>query len=169
MTAAREMLEDVLADFSRETGCEVGLDENNGCTFQLAMTVFNLTFLPKSGQVLLWSVIGRMEMDANAGGRARRLLEMNDGWRQSRGGTFMLDRETGLVMLADRRSVAAIGSADDFARWLTEIEDGCRFAVDALEFAFPYVDDDPLEDDDESTFVEIDGPEAASAETEGAK
>lgn len=169
MTAAREMLEDVLADFSRESGRKIELDENNGCTFQVALTIFNLMFLPKSSQVLLWSVIGRMEMDANAGGRARRLLEMNDGWRQSRGGTFMLDRETGLVLLADRRSVAAIGSADDFARWVDEIEDGCRFAVDALEFAFPYVDDDPLEDDDESTFVEIDGPEAASGRKEWSK
>ena len=147
MTAAREQLEDVLAEFSRETGQTVALDENNGCTIRVSVAFYNLTFLPKSGQVLLWTVIGRMERDANAGPRARKLLELNDGWEGSRGGTFMLDRETDLVLLADRRSVAAIASADDLAAWIGEIESAGRFAVDAVEFQCPYVDDDPLEDD----------------------
>lgn len=144
---AREQLESVLAEFSRETGQTIGLDENNGCTIQVSLAFYNLVFLPKAGQILLWVILGRLEHDANVGARARRLLEMNDGWQESCGGSFMFDRENGLVILADRRSVESIYTADNLAAWIGELERGYRFAVKQLEFKYPYVDDDPLDED----------------------
>ena len=157
MNDHREQFEGVLEEFSRLTGRELRLDEHNGCSFLVSGDACEMTYLPESDHILLWMVLGRMGDDANAGPRARRLLELNDGWQGSGGGTFMLDPEARLVTLADRRSAVAIASADHLAAWINALHTAYVSALDAMEFDYPYVDDDPPEDkvDDERLIREI--------------
>ena len=159
MNDCREQFEGVLDEFSRLTGRELRLDGNNGCSFLVSGVPCEMTYLPESDHVLMWMVLGRMGDDANAGPRARRLLELNDGWQGSGGGTFMLDPEARLVLLADRRSATAISSADHLAAWIYALHLAYNAAFDALEFDYPYVDDDPL-DEDEPFVREIPSPTA---------
>lgn len=143
----RETLEGVLADFARETGRELKLDSRNGCTFFVADMPMNLTLLPSSGQVLLWSWLGKLGDDVNAPRRARRLLELNDAWEGSHGGTFMMDPETGVVMIADRRHVESVCDADRFSAWIESIVAGITEGYTVTEREFPYVDDGLFEDE----------------------
>lgn len=137
----REMFEGVLADFARETGRELRLDARGGCAFFVADMPFNLQLLPTSGQILAWSQMGRLGDDANAPRRARALLELNDAWEGSCGGTFMMDPDTGVVFLADRRGVETICDADRLAAWIDSLASGLVAGYRVTEIDFPYVDD----------------------------
>lgn len=148
MNDIREQFEGVLEEFSRVTGRELRLDENNGCSLLVSGIPCEMTYLPDSDHLLMWMVLGRMGDDANAGPRARRLLELNDGWQGSGGGTFMLDPAARLVLLADRRSALAISSADHLAAWINALLAAYNAALDTMEFDYPYVDDDPPEEDE---------------------
>lgn len=141
----REQVEALLADFARETGKELMPDEAGGVSFVMDNTVFNLVLLPKSEQLLLWTWVGDLGRDGNAPRRARRLLELNDGFEGSHGGTFMVDPEREIVMLADRRGLATVGDPDRFAAWIDALHTAADAAWAELEYDFPFVDDEPLE------------------------
>ncbi len=143
----RELANGLLAELGELTGRTLKLDENDGCSFLFEGWVMNVMLLPKSGHLILMGVLGRMENDANAPRRARRLLEMHDAWQESKGLTFMLDPEARTVLAADRRAIESLDDANVLAAWIERFHDAAAFAWDELEFNYPYVDDDPLEDE----------------------
>lgn len=150
--STREDFENIVAELSTAIGAEIKVDETGGATFLFGDAILTIMFLPESEQILLYTQLGFIGEDANGSRRARWMLEQNDGWQSV--GTFMVDPDTGVAMLADRRSILDIYSADHLAAWCEQFVAALDYDWDYFDIMLPYVDDDP-DDEEQSADISI--------------
>ncbi len=169
MENAREQMELLLRELSDAIGVDIALDDVNGSTFMYRDMVMNLSLLPESGNVLLWTVIGRLEHDGNAPARVHWMLEQHDGGVGTKGCTFMLDRNNDAVLVGDRRALVELETADHLALWIETVFRVAREAFITFEHDFPYADDEMFDEDVEDEDADGEVAEDEGIEGEGAE
>ena len=145
--SAYDNFENLLAEFSRESGVEFERLENGAAVLSVGddgATLVNLQLLPESGKLLAWSAVGQLGDDENAAARAEHLLKVNDSGFVESGFTLALDPDSGEVVAHDVRDLEWFDSPDRFAAWLEAAADLVRDVRIQCDELFPFVDDEPL-------------------------
>ena len=144
-----ESYENLLAEFSRESGIEVERGKDS-LTATLAVgddgaLIVNLELLPESGKLLAWAAVGRLGDDENAAARAGYLLSVNDVSLIESGFVISLDPRTDEVVAHDVRELGWFDGADRLAAWIEAIAELVRGVRIKCDERYPYVDDEEAE------------------------
>ena len=143
---ARDQFEQVLADFSAESGIEVSLGEDNVAVINMEDASLMLNFLPQSGEVVAWSTVGFLTGDSCDAKRIELLLKWNDDPEVTEGFSFALSETDGRILVHDHRNVDFLNTADILATWLGILIDVLRDTRARLEIEAPEEDDEDSEE-----------------------
>lgn len=116
METPREQFEKTLSEFGKATGIgEIAFDERDICTLSFDDVFVNVYSDPDTDVVVVYAQIGYLGGRENRAAFVRRMLEENLFWEKTYGYTLMMEPESDLAVVADRRVASRYTDCDYLA------------------------------------------------------
>lgn len=127
---------DEFADLIQE---DIYLDDNNSASFMVDDDIIiNINYLEQSDTIVMFSPVGSLGENGDAGKKAEDLLKLNDiGCDVTGKVTLMLDPEVDLILAADRQSALGITSKDELSSWIEVLVKAVRSTREYFAVHFP--------------------------------
>lgn len=127
---------DEFADLIQE---DIYLDDNNSASFMVDDDIIiNINYLEQSDTIVMFSPVGSLGENGDAGKKAESLLKLNDiGCDVTGKVTLMLDPEVDLILAADRQSALGITSKDELSSWIEVLVKAVRSTREYFAVHFP--------------------------------
>lgn len=127
---------DEFADLIQE---DIYLDDNNSASFMVDDDIIiNINYLEQSDTIVMFSPVGSLGENGDAGKKAEALLKLNDIDCDVTGKvTLMLDPEVDLILAADRQSALGITSKDELSSWIEVLVKAVRSTREYFAVHFP--------------------------------